>query len=181
MSCIPRPLGDGGVPAYRNGTGDVRRGAIRPGGAQTRFEDVAEEIFGRYARIWKPRTVAVNRSYLRNQILPWFRERSIGDITGADVQRWFAALHATPAAADRSLPILSVILRQAAIYGPKISDRVPERDTDLYELAIQMSQVGEQQVCGHDARSRLAGSLRKWSFGRRTVPCFVVFIGFGTD
>ena len=33
------------------------------------------------------------------------------------MQRWFASLHATPAAADRSTPVLSVILRQAEVYG----------------------------------------------------------------
>ena len=81
------------------------------------FETVAEEVFHRYGRAWKPRTAQVNRAYLRNQILPWFRGRPIGDITRSEVHRWFAALHATPAAANRSLPVLSVILRQAEIYG----------------------------------------------------------------
>ena len=83
----------------------------------TLFEAVAEEVFRNYARHWKPQTLKVNRAYLRNQILPWFAGRPIADITGADVQRWFASLHATPASADRSAPILSVILRQAEVYG----------------------------------------------------------------
>ena len=34
-----------------------------------------------------------------------------------EVQRWLAGLHATPEAANRSLPILSVVLRQAEVYG----------------------------------------------------------------
>ena len=34
-----------------------------------------------------------------------------------DVRRWFASLRATPAAADRSMPILSVILREAEFMG----------------------------------------------------------------
>ena len=81
------------------------------------FETVADEVFHRYGRIWKSRTLAVNRVYLRNQIMPSFRGRPIADITRPEVQRWFAGLHATPAAADRSLPILSLILRQSEIYG----------------------------------------------------------------
>ena len=81
------------------------------------FEDVAEEVFRRYSRHWKPGTLQVNRCYYRNRILPWFKGRAIGDITRPDVQRWFASLHATPVAADRSAPVLSVILRQAEIYG----------------------------------------------------------------
>ena len=57
--------------------------------------------------------------------MPWFRGRPVADITRREVQRWFAALHATPAAADRSLPILSLILRQAEIYGHRPEDSNP--------------------------------------------------------
>ena len=91
----------------------------------TRFGTVAEEVFERYSRRWKPGTLAVNRSYLRNQIMPWFRELPIADVTRGDVQRWFDALSATPAAANRSLPILSVILRQAEIYGHRPENSNP--------------------------------------------------------
>ena len=81
------------------------------------FERVAEEVFQRYQRHWKPATLEVNRGYYRNQILPWFKSRPIADITRHDVQQWFASLHATPVAADRSAPVLSVIMTQAEVYG----------------------------------------------------------------
>ncbi len=81
------------------------------------FEDVADEVFRRYRRHWKPSTLKVNQYYYRNRILPWFKGRAIGDIARHDIQRWFASLHATPVAADRSAPVLSVILRQAEVYG----------------------------------------------------------------
>ncbi|MCY3755969.1 MAG: tyrosine-type recombinase/integrase [Alphaproteobacteria bacterium] len=81
------------------------------------FEVVAEEVFSRYGRNWKPRTMKVNRNYLRNQILPWFGGRDIAGIARDDVQRWFASLRMTPVAADRSAPVLSVIMRQAELYG----------------------------------------------------------------
>ena len=84
---------------------------------ETLFEVVAEEVFNRYARNWKPSTLEVNRSYLRKQILPWFRGRQIADITRKDVQEWFMSLHAKPVAADRSAPVLSVIMTQAEAYG----------------------------------------------------------------
>ena len=92
-------------------------GASPQSAASTLFEDFGDEVFRRYRRHWKPGTLKVNLGYYRNQILPWFRGRSIGDITRRDVQRWFASLHATPVAADRSAPVLSVILRQAEEYG----------------------------------------------------------------
>ncbi len=81
------------------------------------FEAVAEEVFQRYGRNWKPRTLAVNRGYCANQILPWFRGRPITGITNADVREWFASLHETPVAADRSAPVLSVIMTCAETYG----------------------------------------------------------------
>ena len=89
--------------------------AADPGG--TLFESVAEEVFDRYGRRWKPRTLDVNRTYLRRQILPFFAGRPIGEISRQDVRAWFRGLHATPAAANRSAPILSVIMQQAEAWG----------------------------------------------------------------
>ncbi len=83
----------------------------------TLFETVAEEVFVRYGRRWKPRTLAVNRRYLKRQILPFFAGRPIAEIDREEVQRWFRSLHAVPAAANRSAPILSVIMRQAEAWG----------------------------------------------------------------
>ncbi len=45
----------------------------------TLFETVAEEVFSR--RRWKPRTLGVNRIYLKRQILPVFAGRPIAEIT----------------------------------------------------------------------------------------------------
>ena len=81
------------------------------------FETVAEEVFRLYRRNWKPGTLKVNFGYYRNQILPWFRGRSIAGISHRDIQQWFASLHVTPVAADRSAPVLSVIFGQAETYG----------------------------------------------------------------
>ena len=95
------------------------------------FEIVAEEVFTRYARNWKPSTLYVNRGYYKNQILPWFEGHPIAAITVSDVRRWFASLHETPVAADRSAPILSVIMRQAE--------------------GLRLSARGNQSVRGHQA------------------------------
>ena len=96
----------------------IRRGGDAPASPEEAvFEAVADEVFTRYARNWKPGTLKVNRNYYRNHILPRFKGRPIADIDSRDVRQWFASLHAKPAAADRSAPILSVIMRQAEIYG----------------------------------------------------------------
>lgn len=83
----------------------------------TVFEAVADAAFRRHGRTWKPRTIKVNRAYLRRQILPRFSGRQVAEITRRDVVQWFASLAATPVAADRSMPVLSVIMREAERLG----------------------------------------------------------------
>ena len=106
--------------------------ALRDGGepespdpGEIPFEVVAEEVFARYGRRWKPGTLAVNRVYLRRQIMPFFEGRPIGSITREEVQTWFRSLHATPAAANRAAPILSVIMQQAEVWGYRPEDSNP--------------------------------------------------------
>ena len=113
------------------------------------FEDVASEVFRRYKRHWKPRTLEVNLGYFRNQILPWFKGRKIGTITRRDVQRWFASLHATPVAADRSAPVLSVILRQAEVYGYRPEGSNPCTGIKRYRRR------GRERFLNHDEIQRL--------------------------
>ena len=124
------------------------------------FEVVAEEVFSRYGRLWKPGTLKVNRTYLRSTILPGFGGMNIADITRQDVQNWFASLHATPVAADRSAPILSVIMRQAEIYGyrPEGSNpcagirryRRKGRERFLSEVELhRLARVLDSQEAGH--------------------------------
>lgn len=103
-------------------TGKLRRAKA---GERLKFHSVAAEVFRRYGRAWKAGTVKVNRSYLKNQILPWFGERPIGGIAHEDVMHWFSSLRTTPAAANRALPVLSVIMRQAEVYGYRPADSNP--------------------------------------------------------
>ena len=84
---------------------------------ETRFEVVAEKLFESCQRHWKDSTRKVNRSYFRNQILPWFRGMQIAGITKRNVKQWFTSLHATPFAADRAAPVLSILMRRAELHG----------------------------------------------------------------
>ncbi len=132
----------------------------------TTFEAVAEEVFRRHGRIWKPQTTKVNRAYLRNQILPWFRGRPLSDITRREVLSWFSTLKATPAAANRSLPILSVILRQAEIYGYRPDGSNPctglrryrERGRGRFLSGDEFRRLGAA-LAAHDAGAPLAVSV----------------------
>ena len=119
------------------------------------FEAVAEEVFHRYGRNWKPRTLAVNRGYYAKQILPWFRGRPIADITNAEVREWFGSLHATPVAADRSAPVLSVIMTCAEAYGYRAEGSNPCRGIRRYR------RKGRERFLSQDEIRRLGRVLER--------------------
>ncbi len=133
---------------------------------RTAFEVFAADVFRTYASRWKPQTVKVNRAYLRNQILPWFRGRPLGDITRREVECWIADLCATPAAANRSLPILSVILREAESYGHRPEGSNPCSGIRRYRLrgrerfltAGEFGRLGAA-LAEHEAAARPAAAL----------------------
>ncbi len=117
----------------------VMLAALRDGGdsgtqapGEALFETVAEEVFVLYGRRWKPRTLEVNRGYLRCQILPFFAGRPIAAIARDEVQKWFRSLHATPAAANRSAPILSVVMQQAEAWGYRPENSNPCKGVRRY-------------------------------------------------
>ena len=117
------------------------------------FENVADEVFHRYALRWKAGTLRVNRCYLRNQILPHFAERQIADIDRQDVQNWFASLRATPVAADRSMPVLSVIMGEAEAMGLRPEGSNPCRGIRRYR------RKGRERFLSDDEIRRLSARL----------------------
>ena len=134
--------------------GAIRRGEnlpFRPD--ETLFEAVAETVFQRYERVWKPRTLYVNRCYLRKQILPHFVGRRITDIDRRDVRNWFTSLHATPVAADRSMPVLSVIMREAELMGFRPEGSNPCRGIRRYR------RKGRERLLSDDEIRRLSERL----------------------
>ncbi len=129
------------------------------------FEAVAAEVFRRRGCAWKPRTAKVNRACLRHRTLPWFRGRPIDDIPSREAQRWFAALHAPPAAAHRPLPILAAILRQAETCGYRSDGSNPcpglrrsrERGRERFLPGAEFRRLGAAPAA-HEAVAPLAVS-----------------------
>ena len=132
----------------------IRRGEStpsRPG--ETCFEAVAETVFQRYQRVWKPGTLRANRSYLRSQLLPHFSGRPVADIDAREVRNWFASLRATPAAADRSMPVLSVVMREAERMGFRPEGSNPCRGIRRYR------RMGRERFLSDDEIRRLSERL----------------------
>ena len=126
----------------------------------TRFETFAEAVLQRYSRVWKPNTLYVNRHYLHRQILPRFAGTQIADIDRADVQRWFALIRATPVAADRSMPILSVILKEAERMGYRPEGSNPCRGIRRYRRKGRERYLSDAEI-GRLA-ARLAAHEGEW-------------------
>ncbi|MCY4548577.1 MAG: tyrosine-type recombinase/integrase [Defluviicoccus sp.] len=124
---------------------------------ETLFEAVAKTVFERHERIWKPRTLEVNGYYLKKQLLPYFAGRPIADIDRREVRDWFAALHETPVSADRSMPVLSVIMREAEAMGFR-----PERSNPCRGVRRYRRRARERFLSDDEIR-RLSGRLSAYS------------------
>ena len=139
----------------------IRRGEDAPHAPrETLFEAAAETTFRRHERVWKPGTLVVNRNYLRNKIMPHFSGRPIADIDRQEVRNWFARLRATPVAADRSMPILSVIMREAERMGMRPENSNPCRGIRRYRRKGR-----ERYLSGDEIRrlsARLAAHEARW-------------------
>ena len=132
----------------------IRRGEESPPSPdETLFEAVAEIAFRRHERVWKPGTLRVNRSYLRSRIMPHFAGRPIAAIDRREVLNWFARLRATPVAADRSMPILSVVMKEAEAMGLRPDGSNPCRGIRRYR------RKGRERFLSDDEIRRLSARL----------------------
>ncbi len=131
----------------------VRRGGDVPHRPdEMLFEAVAETAFRRHERVWKAGTLDVNRCYLRNQLLPHFAGRPIADIDRQEVRHWFARLRATPVAADRSMPVLSVIMKEAEAMGLRPEGSNPCRSIRRYRRKGRERFLSDEEIRRLSAR-----------------------------
>ena len=134
----------------------IRRGEVTPlAPAETLFEAVAEAAFRRHERVWKPGTLYVNRRYLRNQLLPHFAGRPIAAIDRQEVRNWFALLRAKPVAADRSMPVLSVIMKEAEAMGLRPEGFNPCRGIRRYRRKGRERFLFDEEIRRLSARLRV--------------------------
>ena len=97
-----------------------------------RFADFAEAFMRRQARRWKPSTRKGNAHLIDRYLLPFFGAMPVAKIGRADVRRWFDSLSATPGNANRTLPVLSVMMRQAELWDFRPQGSNPCRNMRRY-------------------------------------------------
>lgn len=128
-------------------------GAIPRAAGGVSFRTLAAEVLARYRTLWKPGTFHVNSRYCRTYLLPWFGDRFVGEITRQDVQEWFASLHRIPAVADRAIPVLSVIFREAETLGYREEDSNPCKGVKRYRRR------GRERFLSNDELRRFGQAL----------------------
>ena len=92
----------------------------------------AEEFLERHARHWKPRTQETNAYLVRNHVLPAFGHMTVDAIAVEHVKDWFASMADRPGAANRSMPVLSVMMRMAELWGYRPHNSNPCKKTRRY-------------------------------------------------
>ena len=106
-------------------------GARTPGRPMDAF---AAEFLERYARHWKPRTLADSAYVVRKYILPAFGHLTVDAITVEHVKDWFASMADRPGAANRAMPTLSIMMRMAEPWGYRVHNSNPCKNTRRYPL-----------------------------------------------
>ena len=113
-------------------------GTVNNDGAPTTpghpMTDFAEEFLERYARHWKPNTLAASTCVVRNHILPAFGHMTVDAIAVEHVRDWFASMAATPGSANRAMPALSVMMRMAELWGYRPHNSNPCKNTRRYKV-----------------------------------------------
>ena len=130
------------------------------------FRDHAEHFMRRQARRWKPSTQENNRHLLNRYILPFLGDLRVSDIAPADVRRWFDSMSATPASANRALPVLSVMMTQAELWNlrPQGSNpwrkirRYPAKPRERFLSIEELKRLGF--VLDHADDTRAAAAVR---------------------
>ena len=94
----------------------------------------AEEFLERYARLWKPRTLANSAYVVRKYILPAFGHLTVDAIAAGHVRDWFASMAERPGSANRAMPALSVMMKMAELWGYRPHNSNPCKNTKRYRM-----------------------------------------------
>ncbi|UAJ12445.1 site-specific integrase [Polymorphobacter megasporae] len=111
------------------------------------FAVFAERFWEAHAHRWAPTTQASNRKAIDRVILPEFGKIDLAEITRAMVRKWHAAMGDRPGTANRTLPVLSVMMATAETMGlrPRRSNpctRFTRFRTQRMERYLSLAEVG---------------------------------------
>ena len=111
----------------------------------------AGELLDRQARHWKPRTRESNACMVRNYILPALAHLTVDAITVEQVRDWFASMAGTPGAANRAMPVLSMMMRMAELQGYRPRNSNPCKHTRRYRMQAKEPFLAADEMARLDA------------------------------
>ena len=98
------------------------------------FADFVQHFMRRQGRRWKPSTRKGNAHLIDRYLVPFFGDMRVAKIDRADLRRWFDSLSGTPGNANRTLPVLSVMMRQAEFWDLRPQGSNPCRNMRRYKM-----------------------------------------------
>ena len=123
-----------------------------PGRPMTEF---AEEFLERHARHWKLATLESSTHALRKHILPALGHLAVDEVAVEHVRDWFASMADRPGTANRSMPVLSVMMRMAELWGYRPHNSNPCKNTRRYKTPPK------ERFLTADEMARLNGVLTR--------------------
>ena len=94
----------------------------------------AGEFLDRQAHRWKPPTLETNARIVRKDILPAFGGMTVDAVTAEHVRDWFASMSTRPGIANRAMPVLSMMMKMAELWGYRSHNSNPCRNTRRYRM-----------------------------------------------
>ena len=94
----------------------------------------AAEFLDRQARHWKPKTQECNARIVRKDILPAFGHLTVDAIAVEQVRDWFASMADRPGLANRAMPVLSMMMRMAELWGYRAHNSNPCKNAKRYRM-----------------------------------------------
>ena len=110
------------------------------------MEAFADEFLERQARHWKSATLEANKAAVRNRILPAFGHLTVDAITVEQVRDWFASMSATPGSANRAMPVLSMMMRMAELWGYRVHNTNPCKNTRRFKMAPKERFLSPEEI-----------------------------------
>ena len=94
----------------------------------------AGEFLERQAQHWKAGTLESNTYMVRKYILPAFGHLTVDAITVEHIKDWFASIADRPGSANRAMPVLSVMMRLAELWGYRPHNSNPCKNAKRYRM-----------------------------------------------
>jgi integrase len=115
------------------GFGVVDPFAVKADPTSMRFADFIPVFLGHQKRLWSPRTFAKSSELIERVLRPEFSIRIMLDIDRSDVMRWRDGLASRPGNANRTIPILSAMMKLAEQLGLRPANSNPCRGLPRYK------------------------------------------------